>query len=103
MKNLLIIEGDAFFINERLKEIDKSYYIVFNTSRNLYEVHSSEQKGNSYAFTVPFDCLDERTLLFARKTRVENQDKIIEEIEKDNEKTYQSLVKRQATLLKELI
>ena len=103
MKNLLIIKGDAFFINERLKEIDKDYFIVFNLEKKKYEVHVSGQKGGSYAFTVPYDSLDERTILFARKTRIENRDKIMDEIERENEKTYQSLVKQQTNLLKELI
>ena len=103
MKNLLIIEGDTFFINERLKEIDKDYYVVFNLQKQKYEVHVRGQTGNSYAFTLPFDSLDERAILFAQKTRIANMEKILEEIEKDNEESYERLIKQQVNLLKEII
>lgn len=103
MKNLLIIEGDTFFINERLKEIDRDYYVVFNLEKQKYEVHVHGQAGNSYVFTLPFDSLDERALLFAQKTRIENMDKILEEIERDNEQSYERLIKQQVNLLKEII
>ena len=103
MKNLLIIEGDTFFINERLKEIDKDYFIVFNLEKQKYEVHVQGQAKSSYAFTLPFDGLDERTILFAQKTRIANMDKILDEIEKDNEKSYKRLIKQQVNLLKEII
>ena len=103
MKNLLIIEGDTFFINERLKEIDRDYYVVFNLEKQKYEVHVHGQAGNSYAFTLPFDSLDERALLFAQKTRIANMDKILEEIERDNEQSYERLIKQQVNLLKEII
>lgn len=103
MKNLLIIEGDTYFIGERLKEIDKDYFVVFNLIRNKYEVHVKGQAGNSYAFTVPYPNLDERTINFALKTRSQNRDKIIEEIEKDNEKSFNRYVQKQVSLIKEII
>lgn len=103
MKNLLIIENDSYFIAQRLKEIDEDYFIVFNLIRKKYEVHIRGQQGNSYGFTIPYDTLDERTVLFALKTRVQNQDKIIEEIERENEENYNRLLKQQINLMKEII
>lgn len=103
MKKLLIIENDNYFICQRLKEIDKDYFIVFNLKRNKYEVHVKGQEKNSYAFTIPYDMLDERTVLFALKTRIENQDKIMEEIERENEENYNRLLKQQTNLIKEII
>lgn len=102
MINYCEIKDDVYFVAQRLKEIDKSYYIIFNLSKKCYEVHSSEQK-DSYCFTIPYTQLDERTLHFALKTRRENQDKIIKEIEKNNEDLYNKQLKNQIKLLKEAI
>lgn len=103
MKNLLIIENDNYFISQRLKEIDGDYFIVYNLNRKKYEVHVKGQFSNSYAFTVPYDRLDERTILFALKTRIENQDKVMREIERENEENYNRLLKQQINLIKEII
>ena len=103
MRNLIKIESDNYFIVNRLKEIDKSYEVFFNLITSSYEVHSNEQQKSSYCFKVPYGELDERTLFYARKTRSENRDKIIKEIEKSNELLYEKNVKEQASLLKEIL
>ena len=77
MANLIKIDNDVFFIANRLKEIDCSYEIYYNLDFKCYEVHSNEQKKNTYCFRVPFDVLDERTIFYARKTRYENIEKIV--------------------------
>ena len=77
------IKNNAFNIPDRIKQIDKSFYIVFNTLKNCYEVHSSKQK-NSFCFNVPFKELDVRTLLHAKKTSVKNLTGILQEIENFN-------------------
>ena len=102
LKNYLEINDDVYFICQRIKEIDKSYHILYNLSRHCYEVHSFEQK-DSYCFSVPFQELDERTLQFAYRTRRENQDKIVKEIEKSNENLYKKQLKEQVNMLKEAI
>lgn len=86
MKNLIKIEHDPFFICERLREIDSSYYLVFNNDAKQYEVHSSDQVGGSYCFTVRYDDLDERTLVYALRTRKERQNALIDELDRQNEK-----------------
>ena len=101
--NLIKIENDVFFISQRLREIDPSYQLFYNPSNSAYEVHTSSQAKNSYCFKVPFDAIDERTLFFAKKTRVENRDLIIKEIEQNNQQIYQSALKEQVNLLKEAI
>ena len=102
MKNYIEIEDDVFYIRQRLKEIDKSYIILYNLTRKCYEVHSSEQK-DSYCFTIPYDFLDDRTIDYAIKTRSENRDKIIKEIEKNNEDVYNKQIKNQIKMLKEAL
>ena len=85
-KNMLIkIFEDVFFITNRLKEIDENYFVVFNTQKKKFEVHSSKQK-QSYCLTVPYKTLDQRTISLVLKTRKENFDKILKEIEEENAK-----------------
>lgn len=103
MKNLIKIVGDPFFIAERLREVDGSYEIYFNLVTKSYEVHSTEQIKNSYCFKVPFDTLDERTIFHAKRTRAENRDKLIAEIEKENLLLEQKNLKKQVEILKEAL
>lgn len=83
---LIKINTDNLFILERLREIDKSYFIVFNTKFNRYEVHSSRQAENTFCVGLPFLTLDERVIDFVQKTRIENIEKLLDEIEKNNKK-----------------
>ena len=77
------IRNDLFDISNRIKQIDNNYYIVFNTTRKKFEVHYKRNK-NTYELTIPFDELDARTVEFVRKTRMQNKQKILEEIKKSN-------------------
>ncbi len=64
---LIEIKTDPLFISERLKEIDQSYFLVFNTIKNKYEVHSSEQKGCSYCLTCPNVALEKDLLNLSKR------------------------------------
>lgn len=77
------IDGDVYFIAERLKEIDFNYFILYNTKKKCYEIHHHGQ-SDTYCLTVPYDELDERTIDFVNKTRVENRDRLFAELEKEN-------------------
>lgn len=103
MKNQIVLDSDPLFICERLKEVDKSYYVVYDFSKNKFEVHSSEQRGGSYCFTVPFDTLDERAITFAKKTSVLRQDEVIKEIDLENQKLERNIQKKAVERLKEVI
>ena len=78
------IKGDLYNISKRIKKINKGYYVVFNTITKKFEVHNSFQMGPSYCLTLPYEELDERTLIYVHKTKSENIEKILEEIEKEN-------------------
>jgi hypothetical protein len=82
----MIIVNDLFDIADRLKEIDSSYLVLFNTNTKKYEVHSTLQGQSSLCFIVPFDKLDARTIDYAKKTRVQNLEKLETEIEENNKK-----------------
>ena len=75
---------DVYNIANRVKYIDRDYYVVFDTSKQQFEIHNSSQKGSSYCLTVPHDQIDERVLQLVRKTQSANIDEILEQIENDN-------------------
>ena len=85
---LIEINNDIYFIKQRIKEMDEGYKIFYNTKRKKYEIHNVNQIGNSYALTVPYNILDNRTVEFVKKTRIENRNALFEEIEKNN-KTFE--------------
>ncbi len=66
---LVSVTDDVYFIASRLKEIDPTYYVVYDITKRRYEVHSDEQRGSSLCFVVPYDRLDARTVDYALKTR----------------------------------
>ena len=53
--------------------------------------------------TFPFDCLDARAVEHARKTRVENEEKIIEEIDRENKRLEKKLINEEINRLKEAL
>ena len=80
-----VIENDLFNIVQRIKNIDKKYFVVFNLKRKKFEVHYKRNK-NTYELTIPFDELDARAVYFVLKTKMENQKKLLKEIEESNKK-----------------
>ncbi len=96
---LIELKQDALFVTERLKEIDQSYYLVFNTIKGKYEVHSYAQNGCTYCLTCPHEALDERLVELTRKTRRENLNELLKEIDKENEKIERQNIKNQKEML----
>lgn len=78
------IESDVYNISKRIKDIDRDYVVVYDTSKNKFEIHNESQIGGSYCLTLPFENLDERTLKYVRQTSSANIDEILEKIEKNN-------------------
>lgn len=74
------ITHDLFDIAKRIKGIDRRYKLFFNRKKNRYEIYAN----GAMQMALPFERLDARTLSYARKTRLENLEKIIAEIEKEN-------------------
>lgn len=100
---LVKVENDNYFIAQRLKEIDNSYYLIFNTITNKYEVHSYSQSWCSYCLSSEDEGLDERLIIKARKTRKENLDELLKEIDKANEILKEQELKRQKQKVEELL
>jgi len=79
------IESDVYNISNRVKYIDKGYFILYNTSTSKFEIHNSNQIGSSFCLTVPFKELNEQTLEYINKTKVENIENILSEIKRNNQ------------------
>lgn len=79
------IKSDLFNIVKRIKSINPKYYVLYNHKKKKFEIHFKRSK-NTYELTIPFDTLDARTVNFVMKTRMENQKKLLEEIEESNKK-----------------
>ena len=103
MKNFVLISHDTYFIADRLKEIDPNYFVLYSIKNSRFEVHNLAQKGGTFCFALPYSTLDERALDLSRKTRTENLNKIIEEIEKSNQKLEKDNIKNAKNKLREVL
>lgn len=75
---------DVYNISNRLKYIDKDYFVVYDTSKNKFEIHNKNQVGSSYCLTLPYSCLDERTIDYVLQTKSENIERILQTIDNEN-------------------
>lgn len=82
--HLLEIKKDLFDIAKRLKEIDRNYLVFYNRKNSCFEVHNTRQKGNTFCLSVPYKVLDARTIDLVFKTRIENAEKLLAELEENN-------------------
>ncbi|MBO5229508.1 MAG: hypothetical protein J6B20_01795 [Clostridia bacterium] len=84
------IYHDLFHIAERILQIDPFYEIFWNEQLNRFEVFWH----GKFAFVVPFDELDVRTLQYTQRTRRENADDIEREIDEANASIFQAQAKK---------
>lgn len=84
------IRNDLFDIETRLREIDPSYGIVFNTESNKFEV----TKEGETVLRLPFESLDERTLRHVIYTRWDNIERVTEDLDRSNEELARDRLKR---------
>lgn len=84
MKGAIRIENDLFGIADRLKSIDEGYFVVFNTKRGMFEVHNDRQRGSTFSLSIPYPCLDVRTVRLVQRTRAENAKRLFAEMEEEN-------------------
>lgn len=93
----MFIENDVFDIADRLREVDPGYRVNYNQKKGKFELYGGRDEG--YLLTFPYDRLDERAVIHARKTRAERLNKLIEEIDAENKRLEISALndaKRQA-------
>ena len=67
------VRHDLFNIAARLKSVDRRYELFFNRKKNRYEIYAN----GAMQIALPFERLDARAIEYARKTRLENLNKLI--------------------------
>lgn len=83
---IIEIKKDTFNINKRLKKIDKNYTLKFNRKLKRYEIYYKENNTDILQLVIGFDELDIRTLQKVLKTRTQNYETLIKELEETNKK-----------------
>ena len=87
-KRMQLIENDTNHIAERIRNIEDGYFILQDNVSGEYEVHSTENIGDTYCFTVPYGSLDTRTLEYCRYTSTGRN--AVATIERKNERMRRS-------------
>ena len=80
------ITYDTFDITNRIKSIDKNYFIRYNKKTSKYEVWLMCGVTAHLDLVLPYPYLDFRTLKKVLLSKVEKIDKIIYEMEEENRK-----------------
>jgi len=89
---LIPIFSDVHDISRRIREVDPTLFICFNTVHNRYEVHCLEHYPDTAAWIVSFRELDRRTILRARKNNVlARGDLIFREVDRRNATLKESM------------
>lgn len=89
-KDRIPVLSNAMDIPVRLKEVNRDFFVMFNTRTQKYEIHCASQLGGTMACSLPFDELDARAILYAREFSAARTQQIAEEIERYNEKLEKS-------------
>lgn len=87
------VDGDLYGIAERLKEIDDSYFVLRDRKSGRLELHSSAQRGSSYALTFARKTLDERDIRQVLATRRERAKELLAETERENAALERELIR----------
>lgn len=82
---LININSDVFDITNRIKEIDSGYFVVYNTNTRNFEIHNTKQNGSTFCITCDTG-LNATVITKLRKSKIENIDKILREIDENNAK-----------------
>ncbi len=83
---------NVYCIPERLRRNDPNLFVVFNSFTNKYEIHSLENKGNSFSLQVPFEELDARIEEFVKKYDLRRHGrKIFYEMESKNKEAEKAM------------
>lgn len=93
-KHREVVFSSPMNIPQRIKAIDKDYFVVRNHSIGKFEVHHKGQIDGTLALTIPYDELDFRTIQMVKETRIEYIDKIIKEMDENNRKLEEKSKKK---------
>ena len=77
------INRDVFNIVNRLKQINKNYFVMFNVKTKKFEIHNKAY-NNTLCLTLPYPRLDARAINYVIKS--EQVEETLKEIEVNNKK-----------------
>lgn len=97
-KDRLPVTSHTLDIPVRLKEVNRDFFVMFNTKLQKYEIHCASQPESTLACVLPFDALDNRAVQYARQYSRERTENLAREIEEYNERLEK---KQQADMLDE--
>lgn len=89
-----LIKRDVYNICNRIKQVDKSYMLAYDFKTNKYNVYSKNIISNfeiidnvklSYVCVLPYNCLDERSILHLYSIKSQNIEALIKQIDNHNE------------------
>lgn len=93
--HLIPVFTNVYRIPERLKELDENFFVVFNTKKQMFEIHSLANKGDTYGITIPLQELDARVFPIVRRANLRVRGKeIFREIDRHNERLKKSNERR---------
>lgn len=84
-KDRLPVLSNVYDIPVRLKEVNRDFFVMFNTRQQKFEIHCASQPFDTYACTLPYDELDARALQYVREFSRERTEHLAEEIDLYNE------------------
>lgn len=85
--HLHLVEQSVYDIPRRLEEYDPDMFVVFNSRKQKYELHSIQYSGETFQTTFQYDDLDARALrhVWENDLAVHGRE-IFRRIERDEEK-----------------
>ena len=83
-KDRLPVLSNVYDIPVRLKEVNRDFFVMFNTRNQRFEIHCASQPFDTYSCTLPFDELDSRAIEYVREFSRERTQNIVREIEEYN-------------------
>jgi hypothetical protein len=96
-----VILSDFYGIVQRIKKLDKDYFVVYNTMSKQYELHHKKQQP-TFCITL-YKKLDKRSLVKTYKSQTKNCLEIFRAIDKTNENIQNHATKYVANNAKQML
>lgn len=77
--------NNVYDIPVRLKEVNRDFFVMFNTRNQKFEIHCASQPYDTCACTLPFNELDARAIDYVREFSRERTQNLAAEIERYND------------------
>lgn len=92
-RNRIPVLDNVYDIPARLKSLSRSFFVMFNTLTQKFEIHSSDDPYDTFECALPFDELDARAIEYARKYSAARLEETAREVELHNERLEKSRYK----------